>query len=134
MDPIGNVRHSQKAAWLRWQLPYAVRRSYRCVLFGLLGTLGVLAFFFSAVSPYDDDVQQEIVQGQKSKQCVVANWKAASEVHTFGTNKDRSALLPQRLLIVCCGVVRHALVPDEEIHRTIFSSSTGDRSPPSRSS
>jgi hypothetical protein len=135
MDQIGDVRLPLKAArpFCRLQLPCAIL-SHGCVLFGFLITLGLLAFFFSVVSPYDDDVQQEFVQGQKSKQCVVANWKAACEVHTFGTNKDRSALLPQRLLIVCCGVVRHALVPDEEILRTISSSEVGDRSPPSRSS
>jgi hypothetical protein len=135
MDPIGNVRHPLKAAWppSRFQFPCAIL-SHGFVLFGFFITLGLLAFFFSVVSPYDDDVQQEFVQGQKSKQCVVANWKAARAVHTFGTNKVRSALLPQRLLIVCCGVVRHALVPDEEVLRTISISGTGDRSPPSRPS
>jgi hypothetical protein len=136
MDQIGDVRHPAKAAWLpsRLQLPYTMRPNGGSQLFGFLITFGLLAFFFSIVSPHDDDVQQEFVQGQKSKQCVVANWKAARAVHTFGTNKVRSALLPQRLLIFCCGVVRHALVPDTEILRTIFSSGTGDRSPPSRSS
>jgi hypothetical protein len=136
MDPIGNVRHPLKAAWPPsiFQLPHAMRLSRGCVLFGLLTILGLLAFFFSVVSPYDDDVQQEFVQGRKPKQCVVVNCKAARAVHTFGTNKVRSALLPQRLLIICCGVVRHALVPDEEILRTISSSEIGDRSPPSRSS
>lgn len=58
----------------------------------------------------------------------------ARAVHTSGTTKVRSALLAPRLLIMCCGVVRHALVPDEEILRTISTSGTGDRSPPSRSS
>jgi hypothetical protein len=136
MDPIGDVRRPLKAArtFSRHKLPSATRLSHARVLFGFLVTLGFLAFFFSVVSPYDDDVQQEFVQGQKPKQCVVANYKAAREVHTFGTNKVRSALLPQRLPIFCCGVVGHALVPDEEILRTISSNGTGDRSPPSRSS
>jgi hypothetical protein len=136
MDQIGDGRHPVKAAWLlsRLQLPYAVRRSHHCVLFGFLITLGLVAFFFSVVSPYDDDVQQQFVQGKKPTQCVVVNCKAAYAVHTFGTNKVRSALLPQRLLIICCGVIRHAFVPDEEIRRTIAGSGTGDRSPPSRSS
>jgi hypothetical protein len=136
MDPIGNVRHPLKAAWppSRFQLPYTMRLSHGCVLFGLLSTLGLLAFFFSVVSPYDDDVQQEFVQGKKPKQLVVANCKAVCAVHTFGTNKVRSTLLPQRLPIICCSVVRHALVPDEEILRSISSSEIGDRSPPSRSS
>ena len=133
MDSIGDVRHPVNTAWLRRQLPYAIL-SRGCVLFGLLTTLGLLAFFFSVVSPYDDDVQQEFVQGKKPKQCVVVNCKAARADNTFGTNKVRSALLPQRLLIICCGVVRHALVQDEEILRTIASSGIGDRSPPSRSS
>jgi hypothetical protein len=135
MDPIGNVRHSEKAAWppSRFQLPYAIR-GHGCVLFGLLTTLGLLAFFFSVVSPYDDDVQQEFVQGKKPKQCVVLNCKAARAVRTLVTNKVRSALPPQGLLIISCGVVRHTLVPDEEILRAIACSGTGDRSPPSRSS
>jgi hypothetical protein len=135
MDQISNVRHPLKAAWppSRFQLRYAIL-SHGCVLFGFLITLGLLAFFFSVVSPYDDDVQQEFVQGKKPKQCLVANCKAARAVHTLGTNKGRSALLPQQLLIICCGVVRHALAPDEEILRTISSSEVGDRSPPSRSS
>jgi hypothetical protein len=133
MDPIGDVHTPLKAAWLRRQLPYAIL-SHGCVLFGLLTALGLLAFFFSVVSPYDDDVQQEFVQGKKPKQCVVLNRKADCAVHTLGTNKVRSAVLPQRLLIICSGVVRHALVPDEEILKTISSSGTGDRSPPSRSS
>src|SRR6266852_2630314 len=136
MDPIGDVRSSLKAVWSpsRFQIPYATGFSHRWILFGLLTTLGLLAFFFSVVSPYDDDVQQEFVQGKKPKQCVVLNCKAACAVHTFGTNKVRSTLLPQRLPIICCSVVRHALVPDEEILRSISSSEIGDRSPPSRSS
>jgi len=133
MDSTGDVHPPLKAAWLRRQLPYGIL-SQCCVLFGLLTALGLLAFFFSVVSPYDDDVQQEFVQGKKPKQCVVLNCKADCAVHTFATNKVLSALLPQRLLIPCCGVVRHALVPDEEILRRISSSGTGDRSPPSRSS
>jgi hypothetical protein len=134
MDHIRDVRHPVKAAWLRRQLPYAMQLSHGCVLFGSLIALGLLAFVFSVVSPYDDDVQQEFVQGKKPKQCVVLNCKATFAVHTSGTNKVRSALLPQRPLIISCGVVRHALVPDEEILRTISSSGIGDRSPPSRSS
>jgi hypothetical protein len=135
MDPIGDVRLPLKAArpFSRLRLPYAMRLSHRWVLFGLLGTVGVLAFFFSVVSPYDDDVQQEFVQGKKPKQFVVVNCKAACAVYAFGTNKVRSALLPQRFLVICCGVIRHALVPDEEILRTIACSGTGDRSPPFRS-
>src|ERR1700694_2060851 len=128
MDSTGDVRLPPKVAWLpfRFQLPYGIL-GHGCVLFGLLTALGLLAFFFSVVSPYDDDVQQELVQGKKPKQCVVLNCKAAGAVHTFGTNKVRSARLPRRLLIICCGVMRHALVPDEEILRTISSCGTGDR-------
>jgi hypothetical protein len=55
MDHIRDVRHPVKAAWLRRQLPYAMQLS--CVLFGPLIALGLLAFVFSVVSPYDDDVQ-----------------------------------------------------------------------------
>ena len=135
MDSIGNVRPPLKAAWppSRFQLPYTMRLSHGC-LFGLLLTLGLLAFFLSVVSPYDDDVQQEFIQGKKPKQCVVVNCKTARAVHTLDKHKFRSALLPQRLLTICCSVVRHPLVPDEKILRTIASSGIGDRSPPSRPS
>ena len=73
MDSTGDVRLPTKVAWLpfRFQLPYALRLSRGCVPFGLLTALGLLAFLFSVVSPYDDDVQQEFVQGKKPTQCVV---------------------------------------------------------------
>jgi hypothetical protein len=45
--------------------------SVRRVVFGLVGVLGVLAFIFSAVSPDDDEIQQEFAQGSKSRQDVV---------------------------------------------------------------
>jgi hypothetical protein len=136
MDPIGDVHMPLKAArpFSRRQLPYAMRLSHGSVLSGLLTTLGLLAFFFSVVSPYDDDVQQEFVQSKKPKQYVVLNCKADCAVHTSGKNEVQHAVLPQRILIFCCGVIRHALVPDEEILGTIPSGGTGDRSPPARSS
>jgi len=47
-------------------------RRYYCARWGLIGVFGVLAFLFSAVSPDDDDIQQEFVQASKSKQFVLA--------------------------------------------------------------
>jgi len=37
--------------------------SVRRAVFGLVGVLGVLAFIFSAVSPDDDEIQQEFARG-----------------------------------------------------------------------
>ena len=130
-----DLRHPSKMApqLSRHQLLCAKRLPH-CVLFGLLAAIGLLAFMFSAVSPYDDDVQQEFVQGNKPKRFAAAQRKVALEVQTFGTHRVRCAFLPQLLLLTCCGVKRGDAVADQEILRTIPSSETGDRSPPSRSS
>lgn len=51
-------------------------RSARYTLLGIVSVLGVLAFVLSAVSPADDDVQQEFVQATKSRHSVVQNCKS----------------------------------------------------------
>jgi len=39
------------------------RRNFNLyALFGIASVLGILAFVFSVISPYDDDIQQELVQ------------------------------------------------------------------------
>lgn len=48
---------------------------------------------FSAISPDDDDIQQEFCQSSKSKQCVLANYKTVSNP-TFQICTVRSALAP----------------------------------------
>ena len=46
----------------------------------LLAAAGVLAFLFSAVSPYDDSIQQEFIRIRKSAQSSVLSWRV---VHSF---------------------------------------------------
>ena len=133
MNLFVDLRHPSTAAQQlsRHQLLHAKRLPH-CVLFGLLAAIGFLAFMFSAVSPYDDAVQQEFVQGNKPKQFAAAHRKAALEVQTLGMHRAWLALLPQLLPLACCGVMRRDIVADQDILRTIPSSETGDRSPPSR--
>ena len=95
------------------------RLGHHCALLGLIGALGVLAFIFSAVSPDDDDIQQEFVQSSKSKQFVLANYKTVSNLCTFLINTVSSAI--------------RVSIPDKFSAR-IFTSRTGDRSPPTKSS
>jgi hypothetical protein len=109
------------------------RRRYYCARWGLIGAIGILAFLFSAVSPDDDDIQQESVQGNKPKQLVLANYKATRAVDTFGTSTVRSALVTQPRPTIRRAVVGRVLSVDESILGTIVSSRIGDRSPPSKS-
>jgi hypothetical protein len=81
------------------------RLGHRCVLLGLLGALGALAFIFSAISPDDDDIQQV-----------------------------RYALAPPTLQIASFYVTARVSVPDDEIKSRVCSSRAGNRSPPSRPS
>ncbi len=110
------------------------RRRYCCARRGLIGAIGVLAFLFSAVSPGDDDIQQEFVQGNKPKQRVLANYKATCELRTFGTSTVPPALVTLPRPTIQRAVVGRVLSVDEKILGTIVSSRTGDRSPPSKSS
>ena len=89
---------------------------------------------FSVVSPGDDDIQQEFVQSNKPKQLILAKYKATREVRTFGTSRGRSALLPPRRLATPCNVIGRVSIDYKEINGEIFSSRTGSRSPPSKSS
>jgi hypothetical protein len=134
MDLIGDVRSPLKAVWppARLQLPYTKRLS-RCVLFGLLTTLGLLAFCFSVVSPNDDDVQQEFLQSSKSRQCFLANYKTVSS-RTFRICTVRSALSPPTTQFASYDVTARVSAPDDEIKGRICSSRTGDRSPPPKTS
>ena len=69
------------------------RLGHRFVLLGLLGALGAFAFIFSAISPDDDDIQQEFFQSSKSRQCFLANYKTVSS-WTFRICTVRSVLAP----------------------------------------
>jgi len=101
---------------------------------GLIGAFGVLAFIFSAISPDDDDIQQESFQSNKSKQFVLANYKAPSDIRGFRISTLRSALPRRRQLLANSQLLARILISRPEIDGTIFCSRTGDRSPPTKSS
>ena len=55
----------------------------RYALLNLLAAFGVLAFILSAVSPGDDDIQQEFFKSRESKQFAFANYKAVLDIRIF---------------------------------------------------
>src|SRR6266436_7659303 len=94
MDAVAN--DGQRVTAARHLSLHTVRLSHCCVRLGLLAAFGFLAFLFSVVSPYDDDIQQEFVQNNKARQLVVANYKAR-ELRTSCTGTIPPALSPQTL-------------------------------------
>jgi hypothetical protein len=109
------------------------RCGHRFPLLSLLAAFGFLAFIFSAISPVDDDIQQECFQHSKSKQCVLANYKAASNLRTFRIYTVHSAVAPPTPQFASYDVTARASVPGDEIKGRVCSSRTGDRSPPTKS-
>jgi hypothetical protein len=133
MDAAAN--YPQRAVQAEPLLPRRpCRIGHRRALLGLLGTIGVLAFVFSAASPGDDDIQQELFQSSKSRQCFLANYKTVSSLRTFRICTVRSALAPPTQQLASFYVTARVSVPDDEIKVRVCSSSTGDRSPPTKSS
>lgn len=99
----------------------------------ILAALGVLAFIFSATCPVDDDIQQEFLQSNKSKQCVFANYKALSNLCTLGIYTLHPALVPPTPEIASHYLTAYVSVTDNEIKCRVCSRTTGDRSPPTKS-
>jgi hypothetical protein len=106
----------------------------RRALPSLLAALGVLAFIFSATCPDDDDIQQEFLQSNKSKQCVFANYKALSNVSTRRIYTLHPALAPPTPEIASHYLTTYVPITGNEIKCRISSRTTGDRSPPTKSS
>lgn len=97
----------------------------------LMGALGVLAFIFSAVSPYDDDFQQEFGLANKQIECVLLNWKSIPSIRGTLVNPVQCALVPRRLSSPCCPAIGRACISAAKIQATGSSSRTSDgRSPP----
>jgi hypothetical protein len=133
MDAVANYpQRAVKAERLFPRRPCRFR--HRCVLLGLLGALGALALIFSATSPDDDDLQQEFFVSSKSKQCVLGNYKAVSNLRTFRICTVLSAPAPPAPQFASYCVTARSSVPDDEIEGRVCSSRTGDRSPPAKSS
>jgi hypothetical protein len=104
----------------------------RRALLSLLAALGVLAFIFSAISPVDDDIQQEFFQHSKSKQCVLTDYKAVSNFRTFRICTVHSALAPPTPQFASYDVTARVSIPGDDIKSSRVCSRTGDRSPPSK--
>jgi len=115
-----------------------LRRPRRCgyhrALLGSLAAFGVLAFIFSAASPGDDELQQEFFLSSKSKQCILANYKAVSNLRAFRIFTVPTALAPPTPQFARYYVTARLSVRDNEIKAKVCSSRTGDRSPPTKSS
>src|ERR1700746_3867994 len=107
--------------------------SVRRAVFGLVGVLGVLAFIFSAVSPDDDEIQQEFAQGSKSRQDVVRNWKSIPRVHVTLVNLVHNAIVPRRPPPVRCSAIARVLIWDIKNAATALPNRICGRSPPARS-
>ena len=105
---------------------------HRVGWFGLLATIGFLAFMFSAVSPYDDDVQQEFVQSNKPKQLLVANHKASRDARTFGVHRVPPVILQQLVLGIDFAASQHDASARAAVLRTPASNASRDRSPPAK--
>jgi hypothetical protein len=79
---------------------------------------------FSAISPDDDDIQQECVQTNKSKQFVVATYRAPSNIRGLRICTVPYALPPRPQLLANSQPIARVFIPHEEIAGTIFSSRT----------
>jgi hypothetical protein len=108
--------------------------SARFAVFALVGVLGVLAFIFSAVSPDDDEIQQEFAPGSKTRQGVVRNWKSIPSVGVTVVNLIQYAVVPRRLLSVRCPAIERVLICDVRTAKIALPNRTSSRSPPARCS
>jgi len=133
VDAVANYpQHAIKSEPLFPRRPR--RLGHHSALLSLLGVFGVLAFILSATSPDDDDIQQEFSQTSRTKQCVLANYKALSNIRAFRICAVRSVLAPPMPQFASYYVTSLVAVPDDEIKAEVYGSRTGDRSPPTKSS
>jgi hypothetical protein len=102
-------------------------------LLNLLAVFGVLAFILSAVSPGDDDIQQEFFKSRESKQFAFANYKAVLDLRIFRIRSAGFRLAPRASTIASHFVTAPLFVPLDQIKCRVSSSKTGDRSPPAPS-
>jgi len=132
MDLVIKFDHNAVAAALLRERPNSA--ATRCAMFGLIGVLGVLAFIFSAVSPDDDEIQQEFAQGSKTRQGVVRNWKSIPSVRVTLIRPVHYAIVPRSLPSARCSAIERVAIYDVKIGATAFPSGTCGRSPPTNSS
>jgi hypothetical protein len=110
------------------------RSGHRSALLALLAAFGALAFVFSAISPTDDDIQQEFLRTSKSTQCAFASHRAVSNLRIFQIRAVFSAPAPPTPQFPSHFAIARVSVPEDEIKGRVCSGRTGDRSPPTASS
>lgn len=108
--------------------------SKRFAVFGLIGVLGVLAFVFSAVSPEDDEIQQESFQGNKKREYVVQNWKSIPFIRGALVTPVHCAIVPGSIASFRCSEIGPVSASDVKPRVTVFCSRIGGRYPPTRAS
>src|SRR6266436_6281159 len=89
-------------------------------LFGVVGTVGVLALLFSALSPKDDEIQQEFAQGSKNRQCVDQNWKSISSDRGTLVNPVQHVFIGRSLPLFCCSASGRLVISHWKIRATAF--------------
>jgi hypothetical protein len=104
-------------------------------LVSLVSVLGVLAFIFSAVSPGDDDIQQEFALRSESGRSLVQHCKTiASTSITLVDPVHCGELVAGTLASFHYTVIQRLRMPGFKIRTMVFRTRVGDRSPPIRSS
>lgn len=102
-------------------------------VFGLIGVLGVLAFIFSVVSPTDDSVQQECVQGSKNRHGIAESFKWIPYIRGTLVGANPCAIVLRSLGSFWGSAVGSVRIFDVKVDAPIFFSRIADRSPPSKS-
>ena|ERR1700756_5546047 len=105
-------------------------RTARCAALMLFSLLGVLAFLFSAVSPEDDDLQQEFVQVSKARRTLVRECKSIPAIEVQGKNRIAPVAVLRVPFYIRHFLVGLVVVPGFQSRREVFNQSITGRSPP----
>jgi hypothetical protein len=118
------------AKHLRWDLRQANHLFGRFVIGSCNGYDGLAPLLLAVIG----ELQQEFFLSSKSKQCILANYKAVSNLRAFRICTVPTALAPPTPQFARYYVTARLSVRDNEIKAKVCSSRTGDRSPPTKSS
>jgi hypothetical protein len=110
MDLVIKFDHCASAA-----TPLRGRHRFSCyAVLGLVGVLGVLAFIFSAVSPDDDEIQQEFIKGLKLDN-VLSRIASRYRARVTFINPVHYAFVPRGLASFRCSVIERAHISEVRI-------------------
>ena len=94
----------------------------------LLAAAGVLAFLFSAASPYDDSIQQEFVRIRKSAQSSVLSWRV---VHSFAVAEQPLSVIRLSSPVPVRDTLERAVDDSSSsLPQMLSASPVGERPPP----